>query len=318
MANLSILGGYVLTFFGIAVLFDVIEQQKKTMAQQLTIEWQNWVLTNLERGVDPIVLSQTMQQKGFELSVIKQILGDKIKDKPVAVMASKIFKDKLDPKLDYQQLANISITKNEQAVKFDSKQIQVYQLDDFLTAEECNQIIDLMNTRLRPSTLTHYNGDDEFRTSQTCDLGHMDAPVVTQVENRIARTLGLNLAFSEVMQGQKYRVGEQFKSHSDYFEPGGKTYFKYAKDKGQRTWTFMIYLNDTPKGGGTCFTKLDQTYYPKTGTAVIWNNLYSTGRANPATFHQGMPVEEGEKFIITKWFRERGDGDIFDTSSSAI
>lgn len=73
----------------------------------------------------------------------------------------------------------------------------------------------------------------------------------------------------------------------------------------------MIYLNDTPKGGGTHFLYLDQIFYPKQGQAVIWNNLYPDGTPNRNTLHHGMPVEEGQKVIITKWFREKGSGDMF-------
>jgi prolyl 4-hydroxylase len=42
---------------------------------------------------------------------------------------------------------------------------------------------------------------------------------------------------------------------------------------------------------------------PKTGLAVIWNNLYPVGRTNYDTLHHGTPVKAGYKAIITKWFR---------------
>ena len=77
------------------------------------------------------------------------------------------------------------------------------------------------------------------------------------------------------------------------------------KRGGNRTWTFMIYLNDTLQGGGTAFPNINEVFYPKRGRAVVWNNLKADGRGNPFTMHCGEPVEAGEKFIITKWFRER-------------
>jgi prolyl 4-hydroxylase len=44
---------------------------------------------------------------------------------------------------------------------------------------------------------------------------------------------------------------------------------------------------------------------PKKGTAVIWNNLGPDGAPNYNTLHAAMPVEEGHKAIVTKWFRQR-------------
>jgi prolyl 4-hydroxylase len=106
-------------------------------------------------------------------------------------------------------------------------------------------------------------------------------------------------------------VGQEFKAHTDYFEPNTDEYVKFAGDRGNRTWTFMIYLNETKKGGGTNFVKLDKIFYPKKGAAVVWNNLCKDGIPNPNSMHAGMPVEKGEKVVITKWFREKGTGPMF-------
>lgn len=73
----------------------------------------------------------------------------------------------------------------------------------------------------------------------------------------------------------------------------------------------MIYLNDVEEGGGTRFRRLEKTITPEKGKAVIWNNLNSDGSVNPYTIHHGMKVRKGSKYVITKWFRERGWGPMF-------
>jgi prolyl 4-hydroxylase len=73
----------------------------------------------------------------------------------------------------------------------------------------------------------------------------------------------------------------------------------------------MIYLNDVEEGGGTRFRRLEKTIMPEKGKAVVWNNLNSDGSVNPYTIHHGMKVRAGVKYVITKWFRERGWGDMF-------
>ena len=72
---------------------------------------------------------------------------------------------------------------------------------------------------------------------------------------------------------------------------------------GQRTYTFMCYLNDVEEGGETNFIALNKKFKPKQGTAVIWNNLYRNGIPNPKTLHEACPPVSGDKYVITKWFR---------------
>ena len=105
------------------------------------------------------------------------------------------------------------------------------------------------------------------------------------------------------MQGQFYSVGEQFKPHTDYFE--GDELLSFAGSKGQRTWTFMIYLNEPQGGGETQFVKLGCSVRPRPGRAVTWNNLTKDGQPNPAMLHAGTSVTAGFKAVITKWFRSQ-------------
>jgi prolyl 4-hydroxylase len=44
---------------------------------------------------------------------------------------------------------------------------------------------------------------------------------------------------------------------------------------------------------------------PKRGNLLAWNNLDPLGEPNEQSLHQGLPVEAGLKYIITKWYRER-------------
>ena len=101
------------------------------------------------------------------------------------------------------------------------------------------------------------------------------------------------------------------KPHWDYYEPGTNLFERYAGVRGNRTWTFMVYLNDEMVGGATRFTRLGLAFKPKLGMALFWNNLKPDGSPNPATMHCGEPVISGVKVIITKWFRVNGYGPVF-------
>jgi prolyl 4-hydroxylase len=194
----------------------------------------------------------------------------------------------------------------------DAAGFPLYTLSDFLSHKECAELIELAGGHLKASPLAHAHYDAEARTSTTANLYEIHDPRAAEVDEKICRTLGIRASYSEGIQAQRYEVGQQFKPHLDCFEPGSNAYQRYAGVRGNRTWTFMVYLNDGMDGGATRFTQIDVAVQPKTGMALFWNNLYADGSPNKATMHCGAPVTQGYKVIITKWFRVHGDGPVFD------
>ena len=185
-----------------------------------------------------------------------------------------------------------------------SPRLHLFIKRHFVAPEECADIVALIEAQRRPSTIADDIGDPLFRTSETCDLDSAH-PAVAALEARIIALTGLDPAHGEPMQGQRYAEGQEFKNHTDYFEPTGLDFTRYCAVAGQRTWTVMIYLNEPKAGGATRFKRIDKTVQPETGKLLAWNNLLPDGRVNPDTLHHGMKVRQGTKYIITKWFRER-------------
>jgi len=188
-----------------------------------------------------------------------------------------------------------------------SRALDLFIVRRFLEPDVCAELIERIDSRRRPSEIVDDLGIANFRTSETCDLDLRD-PVVAKVDAGIGALLGLDLAASEPLQGQRYAPGQEFRAHTDTFEPGGYDYYVHTADAGQRTWTAMVYLNQPDDGGATRFKSIGKTIQPELGKLLAWNNLMPDGRPNPATLHQGMKVRRGVKYIITKWFRERPAG----------
>ena len=182
--------------------------------------------------------------------------------------------------------------------------LELYSLRGFLTPGECESLVALIEAQRRPSTIADANGDDAFRTSETCDLDHGE-PAVSALADKLARISGIDPAHGEPLQGQRYGVGQEFKPHTDYFEPGGQDFARYCSVAGQRSWTFMIYLNAVDAGGGTRFPRIDRIVRPEAGKLLAWNNRRPDGSVNPETLHHGMKVRKGVKHIITRWYREK-------------
>lgn len=185
-----------------------------------------------------------------------------------------------------------------------TRELELFIVRNFLDEPACAELIRLIDEQRRPSEIADDVGVANFRTSETCDLDWRD-PIVAEVDRKLGELLGLPLGASEPIQGQRYAPGQEFKPHTDTFEPGGYDYLVHTAETGQRTWTAMVYLNEPEDGGATRFKMIGKTIQPERGKLLAWNNLLADGRPNPATLHQGMKVRRGTKYILTKWFRER-------------
>ncbi|MDI1296108.1 MAG: 2OG-Fe(II) oxygenase [bacterium] len=185
-----------------------------------------------------------------------------------------------------------------------SRDLSLFIQRNFLRKDECAALIERIEAQRRPSTIADANGDGAFRTSETCDLDHSD-PFVAPIDAKLNHFTGIDPAHGEPIQGQRYAIGQEFKPHTDYFDPKGADFAKYCAVAGNRTWTLMIYLNEPDAGGATRFPKIGKTVQPETGKLLAWNNRIAPDAYNPASLHHGMKVRAGVKYVITKWYRER-------------
>ena len=235
---------------------------------ELPQEWKEWVAHNVARGCSIADLFSTLVREGFAPEAAERELN----------------------------LRRVALK------RFPSDRLELYTAESFLLPEECEELIDIIKRRLRPSTISHDGtANAAFRTSRTCDLVGGE-PAVRALDEKTCGAMGIDPALAEPSQGQYYELTQEFKPHTDYFEA-----YELERNStptlGQRTWTFMVYLNDVESGGETAFVNIGLAIPPKQGTAVLWNNLKPDGTPNYDTLHHGTPVKAGHKAIITKWFR---------------
>ena len=269
------------------------------MGKELTQEWLDWILENIQQGCDRNEILEILCKEGFDQAQSKIALGFEITPTDV------------NYELDSATNLNTNPQRTGLSIPFDpvpEEGIEMYEIENFLNETECAEIIQLIKSKLRPSEIASSGEyDNSFRTSSTCDLGNLGLDVLKELDRRICEFIGINESYSEVIQGQHYEIDQEFKAHTDYFE--GDQMAEYGGKRGQRTYTFMIYLNDVIKGGETEFHKINKKIEPSLGKALIWNNLDKKGNPNSNTLHHAHPVLEGSKTIITKWFREKGEGE---------
>ena len=178
---------------------------------------------------------------------------------------------------------------------------------DLLSAEECDTLIEAARPRLSASlTVDTQTGGEELhpdRTSQGMFFSRGENPLVARVEARIATLLGWPLENGEGLQILRYPPGAQYRPHYDYFDPGEPGTPAILQRGGQRVATLIIYLFEPEGGGATVFPDIALSVAPTRGNAVF----FSYGQPHPASLslHGGDPVTKGEKWIATKWLRER-------------
>jgi len=263
-------------------------------------DWLEWLNINLQRQCDALELKNILIQNGFSHQSIEANIALTLEN--LSLHDKKRAKNK-----DFLSLSKPRFTQTNYSCRVHqvvNTKLQLYLIYDFLSSSECDDLIKISRGLLNPSTLTIPSNDKNFRTSQTAHLSMPDNPVVSAIDNKICHCLGIDKSYAETTQIQRYEIGQQFKQHTDFFEPNSKEFQRFGKQGGNRTWTFMVYLNTVKQGGETQFSIINQNIIPQQGLAVVWNNRYPNGEVNYDARHAGLPVEDGEKLIITKWFRE--------------
>ena len=160
-----------------------------------------------------------------------------------------------------------------------------------------------MKRSLTISVKTGGEETNDARTSNGMFFQRGANDIVRRIEQRIARLLAWPLENGEGLQILQYGPGAEYKPHYDYFdpkEPGTPTILRRG---GQRVATVVMYLSEPERGGGTVFPDIGLQVAPKRGNAVFFS--YSSAHPCTQTLHGGAPVQAGEKWIATKWLRER-------------
>lgn len=174
---------------------------------------------------------------------------------------------------------------------------------DFLMEKELVELIMLIRQHATRTPLL--TGPADYRSSSTVSFAQLNHPLVVLVEKLIADRLGRRDDYAEGLQGVWYRPGEGYRIHHDAFFPETKEWDEFVGDRGNRTWSAMIYLNTLTHGGETYFPELGLTIAPRAGMLIAWRNLNFDRSPNMRMMHAANPAKDADKYVVTQWFRER-------------
>jgi prolyl 4-hydroxylase len=180
---------------------------------------------------------------------------------------------------------------------------------NLLSDEECGQMIELSRGKLaRSSVVNNETGAYDIhphRTSTGTYFNRGENELIRRLEQRIAELVQYPVENGEPIQILHYEPGGEYKPHYDYFDPKQPGNEQVLTQGGQRIATLIMYLNDVEAGGSTVFPEVGIDVLPRRGNAVYFAYCSENGTLDTRSLHGGSPVGTGEKWIATKWFRER-------------
>jgi prolyl 4-hydroxylase len=277
--------------------------------QQVTPELRKWIVEQAQAGHSAESVLKAMIASGWNEEVAVDAMEETLRGHlegqaksqglPAAVPVP-------DPVLDESPLY-IDAGDRRVTVLQSMYNPRVVVFGDLLSHQECEELIELAKPRLaRSLTVATKTGGEEVnadRTSNGMFFQRGENDLIRQIEARIARLLNWPEENGEGLQVLHYQPGTEYKPHYDYFDPNEPGTPTILKRGGQRVGTLVMYLGEPDKGGGTTFPDVHLEVAPKRGNAVFFS--YERPHPSTRTLHGGAPVLAGEKWIATKWLRER-------------
>ena len=280
--------------------------------QYISAELRQWIIAQAQAGVAPEAVLEAMKSSGWHEDVAIKALEETLRThlNETAKAAPANHEPQPVPVPDASLAdspSKLRVLDRDVTVLMAMKSPRVIVLGGFMSDAECDEIVGLAGPRMaRSETVDNLTGGSEVnvaRTSRGMFFERGETGVIDRVERRIAAMLGWPVENGEGLQVLHYQPGAEYKPHYDYFDPVHPGSASILKRGGQRVGTVLMYLNTPTKGGGTTFPDVGLEVAPIKGNAVFFS--YDRAHVNPKSLHGGAPVIAGEKWVATKWLRER-------------
>ncbi len=283
---------------------------------QFLPELGRWLVQGLDGGLPPMALVETMVRERMQPAVAQAIV-DAFVDarragRPVPVDAITVEDDVEVPVPAGARLPSGSrIGTSDRAVRVlargDNPTLAL--LEGVVSADECEALIALARPRLQPSTVVDPDTGHDIVASYRASVGMFFRPaendLIARLDRRFSEVMNLPLDHGEGIQVLRYEAGGGTAPHHDFLAPTNAANQASLARSGQRLSTIITYLNDVEAGGETIFPLCGWSITPHRGHSLYFESCNLEGEVAPQSLHAGNPVTRGEKWIATKWMRER-------------
>ncbi|VWX56993.1 Prolyl 4-hydroxylase [Burkholderiales bacterium 8X] len=280
-----------------------------SLGQAISPDLREWIVTQMRAGHSVESLRLSMRQAGWSSHVAEAALAEMQGETTLrGAEASGAAQGSPVPGPDLSQ-SPLYIECGGQRVQIlqTMKRPNLVVFGNLVSSEECEFLIRKAKERLaRSLTVETRTGGEALNVDRTSDgmfFERGENDVVARLEQRIADLVAWPVIFGEGLQVLRYQPGAQYRPHYDYFDPAEPGTPSILKRGGQRVATLVMYLQEPEQGGATTFPDVGLEVAPKQGTGVFFT--YDRPDSSTRTLHGGAPVLAGEKWVATKWLRER-------------
>jgi len=184
---------------------------------------------------------------------------------------------------------------------------RIVLLGGVLSPDECDGLIALARARMAASTVvdpvTGESVPHPHRTSSGAQFRGSTDPLIARLDRRLARLVNWPAERCEAIQVMRYGPDQEYRPHFDYFDPADPGNALHIAGGGNRIGTLIVYLATTVEGGASTFPDAGLEVMPVQGNGVFFR--YPIPDPESGSLHGGRPVVSGEKWIATKWLRQR-------------
>ncbi len=267
-------------------------------------ELREWVLATTRAGHSVPDMLRLMKENGYNPRQSRSIVAEVLK-LPLATLTASTAKSVPEGlRTKHPEAPSVDVDGHIIGVSLCVDQPPLRVLEGILGETECAELIELARPRLQRALTVDDDGKhqvDQRRTSEGMFFSIGELPLIRRIEQRLAGLLDLPASHGEGLQILHYEPGQEYAPHFDWFDPELPGFERITRAGGQRIASVVMYLNTPEQGGGTAFPELGLTVTARRGSAVYF--AYEGG--DPSSLHAGLPVIRGEKWIATKWLRER-------------
>ena len=281
-----------------------------THTQSITPELRQWIIEQAKSGQQPEAVLASMKASGWHEDVAVHAMEETLEafvGSRGAAAVDLIPVSVPEPLVPGQEGANtVWAGDRSVSVLLALRNPRVVVFGGLLSDEECDALRDLASPRMQRSLIvvndTGGSEVNDVRTSHGMFFGRQENELCGRIEARLAALARWPIENGEGLQILRYAPGAEYKPHYDYFDPAHAGTPTILRRGGQRVGTFVMYLNSVPRGGATVFPDVGLSVAPIKGNAVFFS--YARPAPSTHTLHGGAPVEEGEKWVATKWLRQ--------------
>jgi prolyl 4-hydroxylase len=276
----------------------------------------HWLLQRLEADEAPAAVAAAMRQQGMAAHAADAIVAAFVqaRRRGVAAAVDHVELPETDaaasrPAARLAPGTRLDAGDREIAVHMRSEDPVVATLGNVLDADECRALIERARPRLTPSTLVDPVSGRDVVSDRRASWGMFfrleEDDFIARLDRRLSRVMNLPLGNGEGLQVLHYPTGAGSEPHVDYLQPGNAANRESIARSGQRVSTLVTYLNDVAAGGQTVFPALGWATSPLRGNAVYFEYADEQGAVDARSLHASAPVTQGEKWVVTKWMRQR-------------